>query len=130
MPMPGASETCVYLIHIEPPVHHAQHYVGMCITAQFERRMRDHGTGNGAALLREAVKRGSSLYVVRRWENAGRAEEKSIKAARHYKLRCPMCSEHQARKGPFTIIKLQTRPFDPTTFKDLTWSSACGPMLI
>lgn len=86
----------VYLIHIDPPLAHAKHYLGS--TIDVTKRMRQHVTGNGNPLLKAAVDAGCNLEIVRVWhypeiEWARRAEAK-LKRQQHNGRYCPVCNDN------------------------------------
>lgn len=130
LPLTHCAPHLVYLLHFEPSVGGKSHYLGITRTDQFKRRMREHANGNGARLLRAAAALGSSFYVVRRWENASFAFERSLKNRGHAAQLCPLCNPRIARSGAWEILKCETEPQHPTDWKELTWAHACGPWLI
>lgn len=86
----------VYLIHLDRPLAHARHYMGQ--SDSVEDRLRQHRDGHGAALLREARRRGIRWRVVRYWRGVGRDFERRLKARYHNKELCPLCSGLSAHK--------------------------------
>jgi hypothetical protein len=79
----------VYLIHLDQPVGHAQHYTGWY---QNPRRLSYHGSAGGARLLAIAAKRGISWRVV--LEVPGdRNLERQLKNRGGARKRCPVCKE-------------------------------------
>ena len=55
-----------YLLHFTEPIGHAKHYVGSALASRLDERMAEHASGRGAALTREACKRGESwtAYII------------------------------------------------------------------
>jgi len=84
-----------YLFHLEPPYHHARHYVGIALDGNVPRRLRQHISGQGSPLIRAAVAAGCQVRVVldvpgdrgleRRWHNA------------HGTRVCPECKPRRRR---------------------------------
>lgn len=79
----------VYLLHFDPPVAHAQHYLGWALDAM--ARVDEHLRGAGAALVRAAVARGSHVELVRVWREVDRAFERRLKNGGTLKRVCPIC---------------------------------------
>lgn len=82
----------VYLLHLDKPLAHVQHYVGSCLTSRFQRRMHEHAAGRGSALVRAAGNRGIGFTVVRLWKTPDRSLEHATKRAGSYRLKCPICT--------------------------------------
>lgn len=78
----------VYLVHLERPVAHAQHYTGW--TRDVEMRMGYHMRGAGGRLLAAAAARGIKAAVVWVWQG-DRAFERTLHDNSHNKRRCPVC---------------------------------------
>jgi len=81
----------VYLIHFSRKLKHARHYLGE--TGDLNGRMERHRRGDGAKILRAAVKAGISFTVARKWSGRGvnRDFERKLKNTQS-KLLCPICS--------------------------------------
>lgn len=87
----------VYLIHFETAYEtngkRAQHYLGFA--SNLPRRLDQHATGHGSALMAAVEKRGIDWYCVRTWAapsfSEGFALEKKLKLQRNHKRFCPMC---------------------------------------
>lgn len=70
---------------------HAQHYIGG--TENLERRLAEHRSGEGAALLRQANEQGIPWQVVRTWEcEDGWEYEKRLKDQKNAARLCPVCN--------------------------------------
>lgn len=88
-----SKDTLVYLIHLEHPVGHSQHYVGS--TINLERRLRQHRYKRkcgGSSLLKEANKRGIAWRLVKVWQ-ASRDLEFILKRQKHHSRFCPVCQD-------------------------------------
>ena len=81
----------IYLLHIDPPVGRAAHYLGCTGENTLQLRLHRHATGQGAALIREAIKRGSKLYLARTFPGVSFDIERQIKSNGHFKKLCPIC---------------------------------------
>lgn len=86
----------VYLIHLDSPIEHAQHYIGF--TCNLEQRLAQHRSGCGARLLAEANRRGIEYRIVRTWKggqwvNDARALERKLKKQKNAPRLCPVCND-------------------------------------
>lgn len=79
----------VYLLHFSRPFRHAKHYLGWA--RRIPGRVAHHRNGTGANLTARAVAEGIELLLVRIWEGADRAQERSLKNAGAATDRCPLC---------------------------------------
>lgn len=85
----------IYLIHLDKPICHAQHYIGF--TCNLESRLAQHRSGHGARLLAEANKLGIRYEVVRTWKggqwvNGARLLERKLKNQKNAPRLCPVCN--------------------------------------
>lgn len=87
----------VYLLHFDPPLHHAKHYLGW--TKHLDRRITHHRNGTGAKICAAAVANGSKLEVARVWENADHMLEHRLKRHKNSPRLCPICNPHAERNG-------------------------------
>lgn len=78
-----------YLLHFERPIYGAQHYLGWSV--DITRRVRKHLNGTGARLVRQALKAGISVELVRIWPTTDRREERVLKHRQAPKRYCPRC---------------------------------------
>lgn len=83
--------TTVYLIHFDPPYRHMRHYIGATNKTALER-FREHVTGNGARLTRQALKAGSRLQLAYTWDNVTWEFERKLKGRGASHL-CPICNQ-------------------------------------
>lgn len=84
----------VYLIHLDRPLAHSQHYIGW--TNDLPNRMHEHETGRGSAFLRAAKEAGINFKVVRTWEGQDRNFERKLKNRKNAKFLCPTCQHKPA----------------------------------
>jgi hypothetical protein len=91
LPPPGEVGTC-YLIHLDEPIVHAQHYIGYK-KQPGDARITAHRNGNGGRLLAVASERGISYREVRTWPGTGRRWERRLKNYANAPLLCPVCNE-------------------------------------
>jgi predicted GIY-YIG superfamily endonuclease len=77
-----------YLLHFDSKVHGAQHYLGWSV--HIARRIRQHLKGDGARLVRQALRAGICVELVRVWTSADRKYERVLKV-RAPKSYCPKC---------------------------------------
>ena len=87
---PNEPDELCYLYHLDPPLKHAQHYLGT--TENLERREGEHGSSAGARLLEVQKEQGGSWHLVRTWAG-GRLKERALKM-QSGKRYCPECTEH------------------------------------
>lgn len=81
----------LYLLHFDQPIGRAQHYLGCCGEDQLQRRLRDHASGRGAAIVRAVIKRGFAIYLARVFPELGFEQEKRLKKNVSFKNLCPLC---------------------------------------
>jgi predicted GIY-YIG superfamily endonuclease len=94
----------VYLLCFTQPVgpahHRASHYIGL--TVNLDNRMREHRSGQGAALCRALRQQGGDFVVVRTWEAKGNQEayalERRLKRWRNHSHLCPACKSSKSRR--------------------------------
>jgi putative endonuclease len=85
----GAIEGC-YLLHFGRPVYGAQHYLGWSVDVS--RRVRQHMNGQGARLVRQALRASVSVELVRVWVTHDSKQERVLKRRGAPKDYCPLCS--------------------------------------
>ena len=81
----------IYVVHIEPPLEHAAHYVGYTKHDDVEIRFAEHLAGKGAKLLKAAVERGHELRLVRVMEGDRNRERQLKRNGGHGPALCPEC---------------------------------------
>lgn len=79
---------CCYLLHFDPPYHHAKHYIGW--TVDLEARVDRHFDGHGSPLVRAAIEAGVVITVARVWPDGDRTLERKLHN-RHGTRLCPIC---------------------------------------
>lgn len=87
----------VYLIHMDTPMAHAQHYIGYADSVA--KRVRKHGTSEGARMLQVAAQRGITFQHVRSWWGMGRSFERKLKNRKKSRQLCPVCTPMAHRYG-------------------------------
>jgi predicted GIY-YIG superfamily endonuclease len=80
----------VYLLHLDPPVKHARHYVGYT-SKGVEQRLEAHRAGRGARLLEVVKEAGGTFRLTRTWPGS-RALERAIKDRKNAPKLCPECT--------------------------------------
>ena len=78
-----------YLLHFDRKIHGAQHYLGYSV--HITRRLRQHLDGAGARLVRQALRAGITVELVRIWTTDDRTQERALKKTRTPKSYCPKC---------------------------------------
>lgn len=100
----------VYLLHIDPPVARARHYMGICRHDRLAARLREHCGGHGARLTSLAVAQGSSLYLASTRFVRSPKNERLLKNAGHYRRVCSLCSAGVDFESEFAqSLRLATR---------------------
>lgn len=82
----------MYLLHFDPPLHHAQHYLGVARQGNLRRRLRLQLSGKGASLPAAAVAAGSRVTVARTWIGIPGDVEAREKRRGGFKRLCPICA--------------------------------------
>ena len=77
------------LLHFDRKIHGAQHYLGYSV--HITRRLRQHLHGAGARLVRQALRAGITVELVRVWTTDNRKQERALKKTRTPKSYCPKC---------------------------------------
>jgi hypothetical protein len=90
-----------YLLHFERPIFGAQHYLGWSVDVG--RRVRLHLRGKGARLVRQALRSGIGVELVRVWSAAPREQERALKRQTP-KRHCPRCRGH-ATPGDDELVR-------------------------
>lgn len=90
----------IYLLHVVDAngdtarLAHAGHYIGSCPPGEeaFERRMKQHRSGNGAKITAAFLAAGLSWVVAKRWDHT-RGFELALKRRGGAARICPRCKE-------------------------------------
>jgi predicted GIY-YIG superfamily endonuclease len=80
----------LYLIHFEAKYKHAQHYLGL--SNDLSRRMDEHRSGQGSALMKAVTQAEIPWDVVRTWKHADRMLERRLKNQKNAWRLCPICN--------------------------------------
>lgn len=96
-----------YLLHFEQPVEHAQHYIGTCDGSVYDR-YQEHVTGQGSPLVREAIRAGILVSLVRTWPG-GRAVEKQLKRMKQARRLCPLCRQEAMQRNAEKMQRVRQR---------------------
>lgn len=90
----------IYILHIDPPLAHARHYVGWTKDADVARRVREHLEQTGrrpSKLVAAALRAGRTVTLVGTLEG-DRDFERRLKARNGASKYCPVCRPaHNAR---------------------------------
>lgn len=90
----------VYLLHIDPPLEHARHYIGFCEDGRNDLRLAEHIAGRGARILAAAARAGRKITLVHTWPGASRAFERKLKNRKAAPRWCPCCKPDRHGKRP------------------------------
>jgi predicted GIY-YIG superfamily endonuclease len=80
----------LYLLHFDPPLHHARHYLGY--SQDSAKRIAAHLAGHGSPLVRAALDAGCTVTLVRTWSNGTRTLERKLKNRHNGPRLCPVCN--------------------------------------
>jgi predicted GIY-YIG superfamily endonuclease len=89
--------SCVYLIHFDEKLHHAQHYIGWTKYSDPWRRIQHHFNGRGARLTKAVRKAGIKMRLVRIWKDGDLQLERDLKKKHSGKVLCPLCNKKMKR---------------------------------
>lgn len=82
----------VYLIHLETPYHHAQHYIGFVESDDMVlERLAKHQAGTGSKFLRAVNAAGIGYYLAKVWPGYTRTQERMLKKKKKSRSLCPVC---------------------------------------
>ena len=90
----------IYVLHIDPPLHHARHYVGWTKDGDVERRVHEHLTQTGShpsKLIGAALAAGRTVTLAGTLPG-DRKEERRLKKRGGASRFCPMCRPGYARR--------------------------------
>jgi len=79
----------ICLLHLDKPLRHARHYVGLA--DDLDARLERHASGNGARMLAVCRERGITWQLVRTWQG-DRNFERRLKNRRETPRLCPVCN--------------------------------------
>lgn len=111
----------VYLLHFDPPVGTARHYIGSSIATNLQRRLSEHASGRGSRLTAYAFKHHHRVRLVNLFPAYTRRLEQLLKQAGHYSRHCPICNpgiETPELKQP---QELPCRSTDLTAWTSRSW---------
>jgi len=86
---PADSSGTVYLLHLDPPLKHARHYLGW--TSNLDRRLEAHRSGRGARLMEVVKEAGGTFRLARTWVGS-KSLERAIKDRKEAPKLCPVCT--------------------------------------
>src|SRR5512142_1788858 len=89
----------IYVLHFEPPLKHARHYVGFAESKRTLRaRIEHHLAGSGAKIVAAAVAAGCTVTMTASFEGT-RDDERRIKKGGHGPSVCPVCRAEYNRRA-------------------------------
>lgn len=100
----------LYLLHFDPPLKHAQHYLGWTTPERLAHRLRQHSIGRGARLVDEALRHGCLVRLARLWEDGTPTEERRLKRFAKLKTLCPLCNNAEIEGEAATFMPLTAGP--------------------
>lgn len=96
-----------YLLHLERPVEHAQHYIGTTDRGVYTRYV-EHVTGQGSPLIREAIRQGILVSLVRTWPG-GHDVERQLKKGKQTRRLCPICRMEAMQRNAEKMRRVRRR---------------------
>ena len=101
----------VYLLHLEPPLRHSQHYIGYARDErQLKERVRRHQNGTGGVLPKYAILNGSRVELAHVWPETPKEFEKYLKTYGGATRYCPICKVNSRPIPLVKNMKLQESP--------------------
>ena len=79
----------LYLLHFDPPLCHARHYLGWA--PDLEPRLAAHRAGRGSPLTAAVIAAGGRIELARTWEGVDRHFERALKNRHETPRLCPLC---------------------------------------
>jgi predicted GIY-YIG superfamily endonuclease len=100
--MTGEPTGTVYLLHLERPLAHAQHYMGF--STNLPSRLKVHRSGNvhSSAFMREVKRQGIRWSLARTWPGT-RDTERQLKDRHEGRRLCPTCCPPRVRRRVETV---------------------------
>lgn len=86
--MARRNEGTIYLLHLESPFYHSNHYLGFA--RDLEARLTEHFKGAGAKFTQAVRRAGIGFNCVRTWKGT-RLDERALKNRRDARSLCPEC---------------------------------------
>lgn len=80
----------IYILHFDPPLHRARHYMGYTGFEDAEERLKRHLSGRGARIVAAAVAAGCKVEVTAVLPG-DRNEERRLKRMGNTRRLCPLC---------------------------------------
>lgn len=87
--------SAVYVLHFDPPLQHARHYVGWTDQEDVASRLEEHLKGTGSRLVRAAVAAGISVHLAHVFVGADRHFERRVKKSTDVSRWCRMCGRNE-----------------------------------
>ena len=78
----------IYLLHFDPPLAHAAHYLGW--SGNLPDRLSAHVSGSGSPLIRAATRNARRVILARIWEGT-RTDERRLHNRHENPRLCPIC---------------------------------------
>lgn len=111
----------IYMLHFEPKLKHAQHYVGITKRHRLERRLEEHARGSGSAIVRAAVNAGCRLFLVKTFAAEGFEDERAFKRKTNNRATCPICAGDLFLHSVEVCEIFRARCPDQTSFAVTSW---------
>jgi hypothetical protein len=89
----------VYLLHFDPPLKHARHYIGFTSRPVWERIHEHFGyhPSKGSRLVRAVIEAGHVVVIAHVWPDGDRTWERRLKKRKDACRWCPRC---QGKRKP------------------------------
>lgn len=85
-----------YLLHLDKPLRHAKHYMGVC--EDLDARLSRHAKGAGARMLAVCIERGITWKLARTWPG-DRVFERKLKNRKDAPKLCPICNPNALNRA-------------------------------
>lgn len=115
----------IYILHIDPPLAHARHYVGWTKDADVTRRVNEHLKQTGSKLIAAALAAGRKITLAGTIEG-DRALERQLKNRGSAASYCPLCRAGRNTRMAEQARARRARRRDCTPSQE---GSGCGPLV-
>lgn len=100
----------IYILHLDTPLHHAQHYVGFSTDKRtLAVRINHHRKGTARCRFTEVLREKGIGFTLARVMDGDRTLERKIKRTKSIRDYCPICAAKEGRKARDYQPKEQTQ---------------------
>lgn len=96
----------LYLLHLEPPLEHARHYLGWTQEGGEAERVAQHLRGSGSPLVRAARRHGREVTLEKAWPGT-REDERRHKDGHQLGNLCPRCQPRLREEARIRMARVR-----------------------